>query len=102
MRALKNTRRVHDFKRAYWNEHTTATASGYIDLYDILDRVSCWCCANKNLKELRNIYTYLPQYWEMLKNLQSQLERPMKKYIKNGIPCGNVFELEEYFKREKL
>ena len=23
-----------------------------IDLYSILDRVSCWCCCNKNLKEL--------------------------------------------------
>ena len=23
-------------------------------LYDILDRASCWCCANKNLKELFN------------------------------------------------
>lgn len=34
--------------------------SGKVRLYDILDRVSCWCCVNKNLKELRNIYRYLP------------------------------------------
>ena len=26
-----------------------------VRLYDILDRVSCWCCKNKNRKELKNI-----------------------------------------------
>ena len=36
---------------------------GDVNLYDILDRVSCWCCANKNLKELRNYKRYLPKYW---------------------------------------
>lgn len=84
-----------------WNEETALTESGYIDLYDILDRVSCWCCANKNLKELRNIYTYLPQYWERLKNLQSQLERPMKKYCnKKYGEYGNLFDMEKVFKKE--
>lgn len=34
-----------------------------VKLYDILDRVSCWCCCNKNLRELRNVYSYLPEYW---------------------------------------
>ena len=34
-----------------------------IRLYDILDRVSCWCCANKNKKELENMRIYLPQYY---------------------------------------
>lgn len=62
-----------------------------IDLYSILDRVSCWCCANKNLKELKNYYTYLPTYWEKLKKLQSKTERNMKgKY--------SVFDLEAKFK----
>lgn len=75
-------------------------AEGQIDLYDILDRVSCWCCSNKNQKELRNIYTYLPQYWERLKYLQSRIESPMKKYVRNGVPYGNVFELEKVFQEE--
>lgn len=43
----------------FWNE-------GNIRLYDILDRVSCWCCANKNMKELRNYKKYLPKYFEDL------------------------------------
>ena len=61
-----------------WMEFSPATESGFVDLYDILDRVSCWCCANKNLKELRNIYHYLPQYWERLLQLQDKIERTMK------------------------
>ena len=66
-----------------------------IDLYDILDRVSCWCCANKNLKELKNYYLYLPTYWNKLKQLQSKTDRPFKynKYT--------IFDLEEKFKKEK-
>lgn len=67
-----------------------------IELYNILDRVSCWCCANKNLKELKNYYRYLPTYWEKLKELQSKTDRPMKynKYT--------VYDLEKKFKVEEL
>lgn len=71
----------------YWEEH------GF-RLYDLLDRVSCWCCANKNLKELRNIYTYLPEYWERLKSFQRRTDRPMKGAGKS------VFELEARFRKE--
>lgn len=65
-----------------------------VELYSILDRVSCWCCANKNLKELKNYYLYLPKYWNKLKELQSKTDRPFKynKYT--------VFDLEEKFKLE--
>lgn len=69
-----------------WNEDG-------IELYSILDRVSCWCCYNKNLKELENYYKYLPKYWNKLKELQSKTDRPMKynKYT--------VFDLEKKFKK---
>lgn len=72
----------------YWLENG-------IKLYDILDRVSCWCCSNKNIKELRNYYKYLPSYFEKLKMLQSKTNRPFKnnKYT--------IFELEERFKEEE-
>lgn len=74
-------------KGFHWNENG-------VELYDILDRVSCWCCCNKNLKELKNIYQYLPDYWDRLKGLQSKTNRPMKG---NG---KSVFELEERFRQE--
>ena len=70
-----------------------------VRLYDILDRVSCWCCCNKNLKELRNIYQYLPEYWEHLKELQSKIKRPFKGFYK-GNPVG-IFELEDRFKANR-
>lgn len=65
-----------------------------IRLYDVLDRVSCWCCGNKNLKELKNMYMFLPSYWEKLRALQSRIERPFRRDGKT------IFELEERFKSE--
>lgn len=65
-----------------------------IELYDVLDRVSCWCCRNKNLKELKNIYMYLPEYWQKLRGIQSRIDSPMKGIGKS------VFDLEERFKKE--
>lgn len=63
-------------------------------LYDILDRVSCWCCSNKNLKELRNYYLHLPEYWQRLKDYQSRTERPFRRDGKT------IFDLEERFANE--
>ena len=77
-----------------WREHGANTPDGTIRLYDILDRVSCWCCANKNLRELRKIYRYLPDYWERLKQLQAKTVRPMKG------PGKSVFDLEKRFELE--
>lgn len=67
---------------------------GSVRLYDILSRVSCWCCANKNLKELKNIYLHLPEYWEKLKYIQSRTSRPMKG------PGKSVYDLEQRFAYE--
>lgn len=75
---------------------------GHIDLYDILDRVSCWCCANKNKKELYNIFLYLPSYWDRLKELQSQITKPMKTYkSKKHGEYGNLFAIEKIFVRKR-
>ena len=71
-----------------------------VRLYDVLDRVFCWCCKNKNRKELKAIYQYLPQYWERLKELQSQIPIPMKPFSRKGVPYGNVFDLERVFDQE--
>lgn len=65
-----------------------------VDLYEVLDRVSCWCCSNKNLKELRNYWKYLPRYWKELKRLQSKTERPFRNNKER------IEELEERFKKE--
>lgn len=67
-----------------------------IALYSILDRVSCFCCGNKNLKELYNIYLYLPEYWEKLKELQSKTDRPYRR--KTG---ETIFDLEKRFQEKQ-
>jgi len=77
----------HD-KGFFWMENN-------IELYNILDRVSCWCCRNKNLKELRNMYWNLPEYWSRLRELQASIASPMKG------DSGSVFDLERRFILEK-
>lgn len=81
-------------KGFFWHE-------GNVELYDIMDRVSCYCCKNNNLKELRNIYLYLPQYWEKLKKMQTLTDRPYKSYRYKGNVCGTIGELEERFRDER-
>lgn len=84
------------YSRGYeWLEDGGA---GIVRLYDILDRVSCWCCSNKNLKELKNIYRFLPDYWQKLRYLQFCQCRPLKGFYKDQ-PRG-VFELEKRFEAE--
>jgi len=75
-----------------WIEHTR---NGDVDLYDVLDRVSCWCCRNKNLKELRAMHGLLPEYWERLEDMQARLPEPMKGEGKS------VFDLARRFNFEK-
>ena len=80
-------------KGYFWEENG-------IELYSILDRVSCWCCCNKNKKELHNIWKHLPEYWERLKALQSKIDKPMKKFCnKKYGEYGNVFDMEKVFEK---
>lgn len=82
-----------------WSEWSPRI-NGYINLYDILDRVSCWCCRNKNQKELYNIWYYLPQYWEKLKELEKKIGQPMKNYHtkQNGF-YGDLESMERVFEK---
>lgn len=61
-------------------------------LYSLLDRVSCYCCGNKNLKELKNIYLHLPEYWNKLRELQEKTDRPYRRKS-----LETIFDLEKRF-----
>lgn len=74
----------------YWNEVVDGKA---YELYDLLDRVSCKYCVNKNLKELRNMYHKLPHVWSELKDLQQKIYMPFKKGL-------TVEDLEDRFRKE--
>ena len=73
-------------KGFYWYE-------GEHELYDDLDRVSCWCCRNKNLKELRNIYENHKVYWFALCELERRCGMNMKSKPLRG--------LEEIWEKDK-
>lgn len=55
---------------------------GGVPLYDVLDRVSCWCCRNKNMKELRAIHDHLPDVWERLCAMEDVLGQMNTKPLK--------------------
>lgn len=62
----------------YCREHGYDWKENGIDLYDVLDRVSCWCCINKNQKEIKNIIMYLPEYWKRIKEYEKKCGVPYK------------------------
>ena len=69
----ENDALVYCLKRGF-----SYTEKNDVNLYDVLDRGSCYCCANKNLKELEAIYRYLPEYWQRLKQMQSKTDKLFK------------------------
>lgn len=64
-------------------------------LYKKFDRVSCWCCPLKNLKELKVIYKEYPKYWEKLKEWDS------KTYRKFRVDYS-ILDLEKKFEKEVI
>lgn len=60
-------------------------------LYEHFDRLSCWCCPLKNLKELEILYKNYPQLWKQLKEMD-------KKSYNNFRTDYSLEELEEKFK----
>ena len=78
----------------YCRAHGWNWVENGVDLYAVFDRVSCWCCANKNLKELRGMYEHFPKYWKALKVLQSVCATPFRKGT-------TLQELEARFEKER-
>lgn len=75
-------------------EHSIFWVEDGIRLYDILDRVSCKHCQQKNLKELRNIRHKLPKLWHEFKLWQNMIPYA---YRSDG---ATIQDLEERFKDE--
>ena len=78
----------------FWEEKTDTPYTDTVYLYEILDNCSCFWCRNKNLKELRAIYKYLPEYWERLKQMQERTQKPFRL-------DNTIFDLEIRFKSEQ-
>ena len=63
-------------------------------LYEHFDRVSCWCCPLKNLRELKTLWKYYPDLWAELKRMD---ERAYNKFRADY----TVAELEARFAAEE-
>ena len=55
----------------YERGHTWSEAG--VRLYDVLDRVSCWCCRTKNHREIRAMREHLPEYYGRLEELEAAI-----------------------------
>lgn len=66
-------------------------------LYEIFDRVSCWCCPLQSLEELRKLRKHFPQMWEEIIEMDKKTWRRFKADY-------SVEELEKrfHFEEERL
>ena len=71
----------------YWEENG-------IKLYDKLDRVSCWCCANKNKKEStsNSDFEMMGKDIKKLQDLINQLEKVVEENKKKDAEANEIAE----------
>lgn len=74
----------------YCYAHGVTWEQNGVRLYDILDRVSCVHCQNKNQKELKNIWYYLPDVFESFKEWET-----LSPY--NFRDESTIFDMEKTF-----
>ncbi len=70
-------------------------------LYEIYQRVSCWCCPLQRIGELRNLRHYHPDLWEKLRHMDNKVREQfgvnaLGQFRENW----SVEKLEERFARE--
>lgn len=63
-------------------------------LYERFDRVSCWCCPLKNLRELKTLWKHYPDLWAELRKMD---ERAFNQFRSDY----SVADLEQKFKKEE-
>lgn len=47
-------------------------------LYEHFDRVSCWCCPLKKIKEYRTLYIHYPELWKELEEMDQKTTIPFR------------------------
>ncbi len=70
----KQSHKRHPLVEWGWTEkdclnYCYANSFDWEGLYEILDRVSCWCCPLMKLENLRKIRTHFPDLWKELKDM---------------------------------
>lgn len=102
----QNPSHIHPLVDWGWTESDAlkyCIAKGYDwgGLYEIFNRVSCWCCPLQRISELKKLWEHFPDLWEQLKTWDSKTDRPFKDNL--SVPMWEKrFELEETFKKQGL
>ncbi|WP_278574813.1 phosphoadenosine phosphosulfate reductase family protein [Fusobacterium ulcerans] len=101
-RLVKNREKNIKYPLAEWGviekealEYCYNKSFDWDGLYKKFDRVSCWCCPLKNLKELKVIYKEYPKYWEKLKEWDSKTYRKFRADY-------SILDLEKKFEKEGI
>lgn len=99
-RLEKNNEKNVRYPLAEWNitekealEYCYNMGFNWDGLYNNFDRVSCWCCPLKNLKELKTLYLKYPVLWNKLKNWEQKTYRKFRSDY-------DILDLEYKFKKE--
>lgn len=101
-RLEKNNEKNVRYPLAEWNitekealEYCYNMGFNWDGLYNNFDRVSCWCCPLKNLKELKTLYLKYPVLWDKLKGWEQKTYRKFRSDY-------DILDLEYKFKKEGL
>ena len=65
------------------------------ELYDYLERVSCYCCGNKNLRECKAVIRNFPEYWQKIKDMETRIGQPYKGIGTDVIEQKGIDDLEK-------
>lgn len=68
-------------------------------LYQIFDRVSCWCCPLQPLEDLRKLRKYFPDLWQELREMDKKTWRVFNGY-RTVEDLEKRFALEDVYIRE--
>lgn len=105
-RLERESNKVHQHPLVDWN-WTEADALKYCydkgfdweGLYEIFDRVSCWCCPLQPLKDLKGLWKNFPDLWNELNEMDKQTWRTFRAdYSVEELTAR--FELEEQLEAE--
>lgn len=69
-------------------------------LYEIWDRVSCWCCPLQSMDSLRKLKKYRPELWKKLKEMDDRIQltlQPNFKFDRSLTDIERRFEVEDEF-----
>lgn len=69
-------------------------------LYEVFQRVSCWCCPLQPLRELKKLYRYYPDLWQKLKEMDAQSPPEHRESGKLPFALRGIDALEARFVKQ--